>query len=155
MKSSVQKVMQSVLEKLVSDGKEFGIQFAAYHNGELIVDTWAGVMDMQSRRKVDGTTLFPAFSSFKGVIATLVHILAEKGKLDYDMKISDVWPEFGVNGKKTSPCVTRSMTVRAALSVKKRQLAGYRRIQAIVLQCYTKRLDYSKIRGGDLFYRPY
>jgi CubicO group peptidase (beta-lactamase class C family) len=91
--------MKDMLDRLTADGKEIGIQLSVYHRGELIVDTCSGAMDKDSRKAVDETTLFPVFSAFKGVMATLVHILAEKGVLNYNQKISDVWPAFGAKGK--------------------------------------------------------
>ncbi|MDR2649829.1 MAG: beta-lactamase family protein [Clostridiales bacterium] len=100
MTNNPQLKMKYMLDRLTDDEKEAGIQVAVYYHGELIVDACSGVLDKQSRREVDGNTLFPVFSAFKGVIATLIHILAEKGILDYNQKISAVWPAFGANGKK-------------------------------------------------------
>jgi CubicO group peptidase (beta-lactamase class C family) len=91
--------VQKVLQRLVDSGDELGLQVAAYHNGELVIDTWAGVADESTGRKVDGDTLFTVFSTTKGVTATAVHILAEKGKVDYDAPIAKYWPEFAANGK--------------------------------------------------------
>jgi CubicO group peptidase (beta-lactamase class C family) len=91
--------MKETLDRLTADGKELGIQLAVYYHGELIVDAWSGAMDRQPGRAVKENTLFPVFSAFKGVMAVLTHILAEKGALDYNQKISGVWPAFGAEGK--------------------------------------------------------
>lgn len=98
-----------MLDNAVETGRERGIQLAAYYRGELIVDAWAGVADNKTGRPADESTLFPVFSTTKGIAATVLHILAEQGKLDYDTKISDFWPEFGVNGKENA-------TIRHALN---------------------------------------
>jgi len=41
----------------------------------------------------------PSFSTTKGVASTLVHIMVDRGLLDYDARIATYWPEFGQLGK--------------------------------------------------------
>jgi CubicO group peptidase (beta-lactamase class C family) len=41
----------------------------------------------------------PSFSTSKGVAATLVHILVDRGVLDYEDRVAKHWPEFAQNGK--------------------------------------------------------
>ncbi|HEY3379130.1 MAG TPA: serine hydrolase domain-containing protein, partial [Armatimonadota bacterium] len=106
---NIQARMQELLEQMVASGRERGLQLAVYLDGELVVDAWAGVADDATGRPVDGQTLFPIFSTGKGITATLLHLLVERGQLNYDMPIAAVWPEFGVHGK-------RGITVRHALS---------------------------------------
>ncbi len=100
---------QAALDDLVKRGVERGLQVAAYYNGELVVDAWAGVADASTGRIVDGDTLFTVFSTTKGVTATAIHLLADRGKLDYDTPIAVYWPEFGAHGKE-------NVTVRQALT---------------------------------------
>ncbi|WP_135548178.1 serine hydrolase domain-containing protein [Paenibacillus cymbidii] len=95
----IQKRMQDLLSERVLQGDELGIQFAAYYEGELIVNVWAGIADSRTGQQVDGTTLFPAFSTTKGVAATVIHRLVERGELEYDMPIGELWPEFATHGK--------------------------------------------------------
>jgi len=96
---NVQREIQKRLDEAVNEGKERGIQVAVYFEGELVVDAWAGTADAKKGKPVDGDTLFPVFSTTKGIAATLIHILAGQGKLNYDAKVADYWPEFAVNGK--------------------------------------------------------
>ena len=72
---------------------------AAYLDGKLVVDAWAGMADEATKKAVDGDTMFMLSSTTKGVTATCMHACVEKHKLDYDMPIVKVWPEFGANGK--------------------------------------------------------
>lgn len=109
MMQNIQNKIQKMLDNAVYEGKERGIQVAVYYRGELIVDAWAGIADHKTGRQVDGSTLFPVFSTTKGIAATIIHLLAEHSKLDYDMKIADFWPEYGVNGKENT-------TIRHALN---------------------------------------
>jgi CubicO group peptidase (beta-lactamase class C family) len=96
---NAQARMQALLDALVREGKERGVQLAAYVDGVLAVDVWAGEADAATGRPVDGQTLFPVFSTSKGITATLVHILVHRGKLTYDTPVASVWPEFAANGK--------------------------------------------------------
>jgi len=91
--------VRAVLEDLVAQGPEIGLQVAAYLDGKLVIDTWAGLADPATNRPVDGDTLFMLSSTTKGVTATCAHVLADKGKLDYDRPVAYYWPEFGAHGK--------------------------------------------------------
>jgi len=93
----------------VRDTPEIGLQVAAYLDGKLVVDAWAGMADEATKKPVDGDTMFMLSSTTKGVTATCMHLCVEKHKLDYDMPIVNVWPEFGANGKEAA-------TLRHALS---------------------------------------
>ena len=93
---------------MVESGSETGVQAAAYYRGELVVDACAGVVDADAQTPVTGATLFPVFSTTKGVVATLVNRLAARDLIDYDAPIATYWPEFGAHGKS-------EITVRQAL----------------------------------------
>jgi CubicO group peptidase (beta-lactamase class C family) len=48
---------------------------------------------------VSAGTLFFAGSTAKGVLSSLVHALVAAGRLDYDLRLAEVWPEFAAHGK--------------------------------------------------------
>ncbi|MDF2921300.1 MAG: class beta-lactamase-related serine hydrolase [Paenibacillaceae bacterium] len=106
---NIEHHMQRFLERLVDQGKERGVQLSVYYRGELIVDACAGTADSRDGKPVAATTLFPVFSVTKGLVATVVHLLAEEGRLNYDRRICEIWPEFGANGKER-------VTIRHALT---------------------------------------
>ena len=108
MKDLEQQVQQAI-DQLVESGAERGVQVAVYRHGEPVVDAVAGIADPSTGRQVTSDTLFFSYSIGKGVAATVVHVLAERGVLDYDTKIVELWPEFGAHGKDRA-------TVRHALS---------------------------------------
>jgi CubicO group peptidase (beta-lactamase class C family) len=103
-----------LLERLVREGKETGLQVAAYLDGSLVVDAWAGHADETAGRPVDGDTLFTAFSVSKGITATCVHLLADRGLVDYDAPIASYWPEFAAHGKEKAT-VRDALTHRAGI----------------------------------------
>src|SRR5262245_40050440 len=91
--------VRSVLESIVRDTPEIGLQVAAYLNGKLVVDAWAGMADTMTGKAVDGGTMFMLSSTTKGITSTCLHLCVEKHKVSYDMPIVKVWPEFGAQGK--------------------------------------------------------
>ncbi len=97
--NEAQTRVQAVLDDLVARDVETGLQVAAYHHGEPIVDAWSGLADRQTGRLVDGDIIFCVYSAGKGVTSTVVHLLAERGLIDYDDPVARYWPEFGANGK--------------------------------------------------------
>ena len=91
---SVTRVFKNLLPK---DGQG-GAAVCVYFNGRPVVDVWAGT------RNEHGTpwtpdTLALSYSTTKGIASTLVHILADRGQIDYDQPISRYWPEFAQAGK--------------------------------------------------------
>ena len=69
-----------------------------YHEGECVVDLWGGQRDRAGRRWT-ADTMAPSFSTTKGVASTLVHIMVDRGLLDYDDPVAKHWPAFGQAGK--------------------------------------------------------
>jgi CubicO group peptidase (beta-lactamase class C family) len=104
--------IRSGLEHAVELG-EIGLQVAAYHRGQLIVDEWIGYAD-DTARPVEGDTLFPVFSVSKAITATALHLQAERGLVDYEEKVATYWPEYAANGK-GSTTVRDALTHRAGI----------------------------------------
>lgn len=109
MDTTLNELVQQLIADIVAAGEEVGLQVAAYVDGELIVDTWAGIADEATGRPVAGDTLFTSWSTTKGFAATCLHLLADRGAVDYDSPIATYWPEFAANGK-------AQITVRHALT---------------------------------------
>jgi CubicO group peptidase (beta-lactamase class C family) len=80
---------------------EVGASVALTLDGRTMVDLWGG-------RKTRGgeawarDTVCTVFSSTKGAMALCAHVLADRGQLDLDGRITDYWPEFGAGGKDTA-----------------------------------------------------
>jgi CubicO group peptidase (beta-lactamase class C family) len=107
--NDVQNQVQQAIDRLVESGAERGLQVAVYRHGEPVVDAVAGAADSTTGRPVSSKTLFFSYSIGKGVAATVVHVLAERGAIAYDTPIADLWPEFAAHNKEKA-------TVRHALS---------------------------------------
>jgi len=106
---TAQAEIQTLLDRLVAEGAERGIQVAAYLDGQLAVNAWAGAANAQPDSRVSERTLFPVFSTTKGIVATLIHQRVEAGTFNYDTPIASIWSEFGARGK-------GGITIRQALN---------------------------------------
>ena len=113
----VTEKVQQLMSKKSARG---GMAVAVYHHGELVVDAWTG------QRNAAGDpwtrdTMSMSFSTTKGVVATIVHRLVDRGLLDYDAPVATYWPEFATAGK-------GSITLRQLLD----HQAGLHDVRALV-----------------------
>jgi CubicO group peptidase (beta-lactamase class C family) len=95
---------------------DVGAACCVYLDGKPVVDIWAGFADAASRRPWQDDTLALVFSTTKGATAVCANLLIERGLLDPDMTVADIWPEFAVNGKDTIP-LRAVLSHRAGLPV--------------------------------------
>jgi CubicO group peptidase (beta-lactamase class C family) len=96
-----------------------GAAVAVYHRGELVVDLWGGRRTGDQPWQRD--TLAMCFSTTKGVISTAVHLLADRGHIEYDAPVAAYWPRFAQGGKER-------ITVRHVLT----HSAGLHRMRTLV-----------------------
>mmetsp|Transcript_32707 Transcript_32707/g.75271 ORF Transcript_32707/g.75271 Transcript_32707/m.75271 type:complete len:522 (-) Transcript_32707:291-1856(-) len=78
---------------------ELGAAVCVYHRGRKVVDLWGGYADRSTGRPWERDTMVPIFSSTKGISAMALYMLASRGDLDMDAKVSTYWPEFAAQGK--------------------------------------------------------
>ena len=97
--TAANRAIQGVLEKQVAEGRQIGVQVAAYKDGQPVIDAWAGQMGPDDPRPVQPDSLFLSFSVTKGVTALAFHILADRGLIDYDAPAAKYWPAFAQHGK--------------------------------------------------------
>ncbi len=99
LSSDAQTDVQAAIDELVASGAEIGLQVAVLHEGRLVVDAFAGVADQRTGEPVTSGTRFFATSTGKGVASSVAHVLVERGELEYDQRVAQVWPEFVAHGK--------------------------------------------------------
>lgn len=97
----------SALIRQIPRDQHAGSAVCVYHRGRSVVDVWGGIKDAAGNPWRADTTA-PSFSTTKGVLSTLVHILVDQGKAAYDDTIASHWPAFGTRGKE-------HITIRQAL----------------------------------------
>ncbi|MGW4635485.1 serine hydrolase domain-containing protein [Nocardia sp. NPDC004415] len=92
-----------------------GGALAVYHRGVRVVDVWTGWADAAETVPWQENTAALSYSTSKGVTSTVLHLLAERGLVDYAAPVAEYWPEFGVKGK-AGITVAEAMSHRAGLS---------------------------------------
>ncbi|HUY23373.1 MAG TPA: serine hydrolase domain-containing protein [Acidimicrobiales bacterium] len=99
----------SYFGQLFNSGSRGGAGLAVRLHGRPVVDVWAGFADRRRSRPWERDTVTICFSTTKGVAATVIHRLADRGLVDYDAPVASYWPDFGAAGK-------QAITVRQLLS---------------------------------------
>jgi CubicO group peptidase (beta-lactamase class C family) len=111
--------LSTALDRIVRK-RPGGGALCVYHRGEPVVDIWAGVTAPHGP-EWERDTLTVSFSTGKGVVSTGLHVLADRGLVDYDAPVATYWPEFGQAGK-------QRITVRQLMCHE----AGMHRIRGVV-----------------------
>ncbi|TXD36140.1 beta-lactamase family protein [Lujinxingia vulgaris] len=88
-----------VFARQLERGEEVGAGFTVYRRGECVVDLWGGMADVASKAPWREDTRVVLFSVTKGFVAMALHLLASRGKLDWDAPVETYWPGFARNGK--------------------------------------------------------
>jgi CubicO group peptidase (beta-lactamase class C family) len=80
------------------DPGEDAAAVTVFHRGEKVVDLWAGT-DVVNRRPMPPDGLMMVASCSKGITATVLAMLVERGALDPEERVAAYWPEFAAGGK--------------------------------------------------------
>jgi CubicO group peptidase (beta-lactamase class C family) len=86
-------------ERNFTEHAELGAAFAAYRDGEVVVDIWGGIADRASGRPWQTDTTQVIFSGTKALAAICILLLIERGLLELESPVADYWPEFAAAGK--------------------------------------------------------
>ena len=95
---SARAAVEAVAHRHIELGLHSGAQLAVYRRGELQVDLCLGTAAATEARLL-------WFSATKPLAAVAVLLLADRGLLDLDRPIAELWPEFGAGGK--AACTVR------------------------------------------------
>lgn len=103
---SVEAGFEPVQEAFAANFERYGEVGAAcciHFHGRRVVDLWGGVTTPGGTEPYTAGTLQMVMSVSKGVVAIAAHILAQEGKLDFDVPVVHYWPEFAAQGKAGIP----------------------------------------------------
>lgn len=108
--NSIQNLKQ-IFANLQSPSAPLGGSWVVWHQGDCVLNQSIGVANFIDGMPMPWTadTLSLNYSTGKGVLATLIHVLVSQGVLAYDIPIARYWPAFAANGK-------AKITLRAVLS---------------------------------------
>jgi len=85
--------------RLFRSPRRGGGSFVVRYRDRTVVDIWGGVADARTGQRWQRDSLGLSFSTTKGVAATVIHRLADRGLLGYDEPVAAFWPEFAAGGK--------------------------------------------------------
>ena len=91
--------VRDAFEANFTDPGEIGAAVAVVVDGRPVVDLWGGLADASTRRGWEESTPVIVFSTTKGPTAVCALLLWERGELDIDAPVAEVWPEFAAAGK--------------------------------------------------------
>ena len=91
--------VSEALARNFDDDFEVGASVSVVHNGETVVDIWAGHTDMERTTPWDRDTITNVWSSTKTMMFLTLLELADKGALSLHDPVHRYWPEFKANGK--------------------------------------------------------
>ena len=95
----LQQRLQQLLMDLQLDDAPAGGAVVVYQAGKCIAEASIGMA--RSDAPWQPETLAINFSTGKGVLATLIHVLVSQQMLNYDVPIAHYWPAFAAQGKET------------------------------------------------------
>ena len=79
--------VREIFEEGFASGTEVGASVSFVLDGRAVVDLWGGTADPETGAPWREDTRALLFSTTKGITATCVHLLAERGKLELDAPI--------------------------------------------------------------------
>lgn len=115
--------VRELLEQQVANGDHIGYGVCVYHHGRKVADLWGGLADEDTKLPWNEDTMAVSFSTTKGLTATCLHILADRGLVGYEKPVSTYWPEFAQNGK-DKITVYHLLTHQAGLAPVPGELSG-------------------------------
>ncbi len=95
--NELEQNLQQLLAKLQLDDAPAGGSLVVYQAGQCIAQASIGMAQANMPWQAD--TLSLNFSTGKGVLATLAHVLVSQQLLAYDVPIASYWSAFAANGK--------------------------------------------------------
>lgn len=96
----------------MSDWKIPGLSITIASNNEIVYQAGFGVLEAGKPEKVDLDTLFAIGSTTKAFTAAAIGTLVDQGKLKWDDRVIDHWPEF----KMSDPWVTSEIRISDLLA---------------------------------------
>ena len=91
--------VREAFEANFAEDTELGAGFAAFIDGECVVQLQGGFADRQKSRAWDEQTMVPIYSTTKPIAALVLASVIDALPAGYETPVADVWPEFAANGK--------------------------------------------------------
>lgn len=100
--------LDPVLEKALADFEVPGLGLAVVRGGEVVYAKGLGLRDREKKLPVTADTLFAIGSTTKAMTSTLLGMLADEGRLEWDVPVRRYLPWFALK----DPALSERLTVR-------------------------------------------
>ena len=100
--------LDAIFSKVVTAPGQPGLAVLIRQNGQTLFERGYGMRDRRSNLRIDATTNFRLASCTKQFTAMAIMLLVHDGKLRYDERLTDIFPNF--------PSYGRTITVRNLLN---------------------------------------
>jgi CubicO group peptidase (beta-lactamase class C family) len=91
--------VRALLEAQFANDQHIGAGVCVYHHGRPVADLWGGLANEDTKAPWQRDTMAMSYSTTKGLVATCLHVLADRGLVDYQKPVAKYWPEFAQKGK--------------------------------------------------------
>jgi len=91
--------VRAEFEKNFRERGEVGAAVCVYQDGDKVVDLWGGYKDLERRVPWERDTIVIMNSLAKSMCALCVHMLIERGLVDFNAPVARYWPAFAGAGK--------------------------------------------------------
>src|SRR3954463_2733019 len=91
--------VRASFEQNFSSRNEIGGAVCVYADGEKVVDLWGGYKDLSRTDPWRADTIVIMNSLAKSMCALCIHILIDRGAIDFNAPVTRYWPEFAAAGK--------------------------------------------------------
>lgn len=93
------EALKDAFAALFEDGQTRGAALCIQVGGETVVDLWAGLAGRDDSEAWQSDTIANLFSCTKPFATVAALQLVEEGKLELDVPVARLWPEFAAAGK--------------------------------------------------------
>ncbi len=126
------EAVRAEFERNFAERGEIGASVVVMIDGERVVDLWGGAVaaprDGQTASRWDADTLVTVFSCTKGATAACLHLLADRGEVDLDAPLAEIWPELRaahISGSAGPPTVRMTLDHSLGLPAVRRPLGSH------------------------------
>ncbi len=91
--------VRETFEKNFREKGDVGASVAVTVEGEFVVDLWGGYRNPEGTEPWEEDTIVNVYSTTKTMAALCALVLADRGAIDFNARVTEYWPEFGQNGK--------------------------------------------------------
>ena len=99
--SQFEPVLDVFVQNFLERG-ELGASACVTLEGETVLDVWGGTSQTETHSAWSENTISGVMSTSKGITAIVANMLIDRGLLDPEQPVAEIWPEYACNGKENT-----------------------------------------------------